>query len=174
MNTRSTKRSTAHPKTSTGTSFGPFEIPGASGTVIDLTRDRSRNELLPTQLVGPSNARLSRHRRNGSVVVIDEVIDLSVTPPKINSTSKRSISEETSTPSAKKRLTLTNLVPGCAICLEKLQFLDPLPEREVMSLQCGHMYCRGCIVPILSGNGFCPKCRRKQGLARHSSSLCLN
>ena len=50
-----------------------------SGTVIDLTRESPGNDLLPTQLES-SNSRPGRSRRNGSVVIFDEVIDLSSAP----------------------------------------------------------------------------------------------
>lgn len=169
MDTRATKRSSQRrrrrPKVTTGTSFGPFQIPGSSGTLIDLTGESPSNNLLPTQLgssnSGSSNSQPGRSRRNGSVVIFDEVIDLSSTPTKATPP-KRSCSEETPIHSPKKQLVFSPCVPSCAICLDKLQFIDPPAEREVMSLQCGHMYCKGCIVPILTDNEHCPKCRRKQ------------
>jgi RING-finger-containing E3 ubiquitin ligase len=50
----------------------------------------------------------------------------------------------------------------CPVCLEGLKFHNPAPEEQVMSTQCGHMFCYSCIVATLNERKECPLCRKKQ------------
>ncbi|RKP06780.1 hypothetical protein THASP1DRAFT_24962 [Thamnocephalis sphaerospora] len=50
----------------------------------------------------------------------------------------------------------------CCICLD--------PPREVTSTECGHLFCRDCVLTALSAKPACPICRRKQN-ASHLVTL---
>ncbi|XP_069674264.1 E3 ubiquitin-protein ligase RNF4-like isoform X1 [Periplaneta americana] len=149
--------------------------------IVDLTIDSPPNEVAPTQLGDARPRRRPRAvSRNESIIVLDDVIDLS-SPSNSKKAEKRSRlvnqqlekraytaeaeEAEASSTSPQKKLDHEVVEAGiCPICLEKLQFIDPLPKKQVMSTQCGHMYCRSCITSFFKHKNFCPKCRRKQTL----------
>ena len=51
---------------------------------------------------------------------------------------------------------------SCPVCLEGLTFRNPAPEQQVMSTQCGHLFCYSCIVATLNERKECPMCCREQ------------
>ncbi|XP_069674268.1 E3 ubiquitin-protein ligase RNF4-like isoform X2 [Periplaneta americana] len=136
--------------------------------IVDLTIDSPPNEVAPTQLGDARPRRRPRAvSRNESIIVLDDVIDLSSPSNSKKAEKRRAEAEEAeaSSTSPQKKLDHEVVEAGiCPICLEKLQFIDPLPKKQVMSTQCGHMYCRSCITSFFKHKNFCPKCRRKQTL----------
>jgi hypothetical protein len=48
------------------------------------------------------------------------------------------------------------------VCLGVLKFHKPAPEQQVMSTQCGHIFCYSCIVATLKKSKECPMCCKKQ------------
>jgi len=52
--------------------------------------------------------------------------------------------------------------PLCPVCLEGLKFHNPAPEQQVMSTQCGHVFCYSCVVVTLNERKECPMCCKKQ------------
>ena len=52
----------------------------------------------------------------------------------------------------------------CPLCLEGLKFHNPAPEQQVMSTQCGHVFCYSCIAATLNERKECPMCCKKQAI----------
>jgi len=61
----------------------------------------------------------------------------------------------------------TQELPGsflCPVCLDRLKFHNPSPEQQVMSTQCGHVFCSSCIAASLYERKKCPVCCKRQSI----------
>ncbi|XP_021937361.1 LON peptidase N-terminal domain and RING finger protein 2-like isoform X2 [Zootermopsis nevadensis] len=122
--------------------------------VVDLTIDSPMNHPIQHESLPQRRARMQR--REG-VPVIDDIIDIS-TPVK-----QKRVEESPRKSCRKKVEKKSSLVCGmCPVCMEDLEFVNPTPERQVMSTLCGHTYCRACIEQVLEKKEECPKCRNRQ------------